>query len=109
MLAGAERIRVNAQLIDAASGVHLWAERFDKPRADIFDMQDEITPRLARSIGIELVAAEGRRAELERPANMDAFDLTLRGRAILNRPPSVENAQAARAVRGGPSARRPRC
>jgi TolB-like protein/class 3 adenylate cyclase len=98
VLAGAERIRVNAQLIDAASGEHLWAERFDKPRADIFDMQDEITPRLARSIGIELVAAEGRRAERERPVNMDAVDLTLRGRAILNRPPSVENAQAARAL-----------
>ena len=98
VLAGAERIRVNVQLIDATSGVHLWAERFDKPRADIFDMQDEMTPRLARSIGIELVAAEGRRAERERPVNMDAVDLTLRGRAILNRPPSVENAQAARAL-----------
>ena len=60
---GGDRIRVNAQLIDTETGAHLWAERFDKPRADIFDMQDEITTRLARIVGIELVAAEGRRAE----------------------------------------------
>jgi class 3 adenylate cyclase/TolB-like protein len=98
VLTGADRIRVNAQLIDAGSGAHLWAERFDKPRADVFDMQDEITVRLARSIGIELVAAEGRRAERERPHNMDAVDLTMRGRAILNLPPSVENARTARAL-----------
>ena len=76
---GADRIRVNAQLIDTETGAHLWAERFDKPRADIFDMQDEITTRLARTVGIELVAAEGRRAERERPNNMDAVDLAMRG------------------------------
>jgi TolB-like protein len=98
VLTGADRIRVNAQLIDAGSGAHLWAERFDKPRANIFDMQDEITTRLARSIGIELVTAEGRRAERERPDNMDTVDLTMRGRAILNRPPSVEDARRARAL-----------
>jgi TolB-like protein len=40
-----DRLRVNAQLIDAESGAYLWAERFDKPRADLFDMQDEITAR----------------------------------------------------------------
>ena len=85
----ADRIRVNAQLIDTATGAHLWAERFDKPRADIFDMQDEITTRLARTVGIELVAAEGRRAERERPNNMDAIDLAMRGWAILNQPLSL--------------------
>ncbi|MGY4427919.1 TolB-like protein/tetratricopeptide (TPR) repeat protein [Bradyrhizobium sp. F1.13.1] len=92
---GGERIRVNAQLIDAATGAHLWAERFDKPRADIFDMQDEITTRLARTVGIELVAAEGRRAERERPNNMDAQDLTMRGWAILNQPLSLRRDRAA--------------
>jgi TolB-like protein/tetratricopeptide (TPR) repeat protein len=92
---GGERIRVNAQLIDAATGAHLWAERFDKPRADIFDMQDEITTRLARTVGIELVAAEGRRAERERPNNMDALDLTTRGWAILNQPLSLRRDRAA--------------
>jgi TolB-like protein/tetratricopeptide (TPR) repeat protein len=92
---GGDRIRVNAQLIDTETGAHLWAERFDKPRADIFDMQDEITTRLARTVGIELVAAEGRRAERERPNNMDAVDLAMRGWAILNQPLSLRRDRAA--------------
>ena len=60
---GGNRIRVNVQLIDAESGHHLWAERFDKPLADLFDMQDEIVARLARTLNTELLAAEARRAE----------------------------------------------
>ena len=57
------RMRVNVQLIDAESGSHLWAERFDKPVADLFDMQDEIVARLAGALNAQLVAAEARRAE----------------------------------------------
>ena len=60
---GGNRMRVNVQLIDAESGNHLWAERFDKPLADLFDMQDEIVARLANALNAELVAAEARRAE----------------------------------------------
>ena len=60
---GGNRMRVNVQLIDAATGAHLWAERFDKPVADLFDMQDEIVARLASQLGTQLVAAEARRAE----------------------------------------------
>ena len=90
-----DRIRVNAQLIDATTGAHLWAGRFDKPRADMFDMQDEITTRLARIVGVELVAAESRRAERERPGNMDAVDLAMRGWAILNQPLSLRGHRAA--------------
>src|SRR5208337_3084466 len=52
------RMRVNVQLIDAGTGNHLWAERFDKPLADLFDMQDEIVARLAGALNTELVAAE---------------------------------------------------
>ena len=59
-------MRVNVQLIDAETGDHLWAERFDKPVADLFDMQDEIVARLARQLDAELIAAEARRAD-ERP------------------------------------------
>ena len=92
---GGNRIRVNAQLIDAETGAHLWAERFDKPRADLFDMQDEITTRLARTLGIELVAAESRRAERERLNNMDAVDLSMRGWAIMNQPFSIDHGQQA--------------
>ena len=92
----ANRLRVNVQLIDTETGAHLWAERFDKLRADIFDMQDEIITRLARIVGIELVAAESRRAERERPNNMDAVDLAMRGWAILNQPLSLRRDRAAR-------------
>ena len=74
-----ERMRFNAQLVDTASGGHLWAERFDKQRGDLLDMQDEVTTRLARSIHIEMVAAESRRAARERPGRFDAVDHTLLG------------------------------
>ena len=60
---GGNRMRVNVQLIDAETGNHLWAERFDKPLADLFDMQDEIVARLAGTLNAQLVAAEARRAE----------------------------------------------
>ncbi len=95
---GGSRIRVNAQLIDADTGAHLWAERFDKPRADLFDMQDEITARLARAVGVELVAAESHRAVRERPNSMDAVDLAMRGRAVLNRSLSLDRVREARSL-----------
>jgi tetratricopeptide (TPR) repeat protein len=71
------------QLVDAETGNHLWAERFDKPVADLFDMQDEIVSRLANSLNAELVAAEARRAE--RSPHPDAMDLVFRGRAWFNK------------------------
>src|SRR5436190_17759610 len=80
---GGNRLRVNVQLIDAATGNHLWAERFDKPVADLFDMQDEIVSRLANALNAELIAAEARRAELS--ANPDATDLVFQGWAQFNR------------------------
>jgi len=95
---GGNRIRVNAQLIDTETGAHIWAERFEKPRADLFDMQDEITARLARTIGVELIAAEGRRAERERPDNMDAVDLSMRGWAMMNQLFTVDRARDARGL-----------
>ena len=60
---GGNRMRVNVQLIDSESGAHLWAERFDKPVADLFDMQDEIVARLANALNTQMAAAEARRAE----------------------------------------------
>jgi TolB-like protein/class 3 adenylate cyclase/Tfp pilus assembly protein PilF len=81
------RMRVNVQLIEAETGAHLWAERFDKPFADLFEMQDEIVARLANSLGIELVKVEALRAMRERPNNPDAVDLTMRGWVVLNSNP----------------------
>jgi TolB-like protein/class 3 adenylate cyclase len=76
---GGNRMRVNVQLIEAETGSHLWAERFDKPLADLFDMQDEIVARLAGALHAQLVAAEARRAE--KVPNPDSIDLYFQGMA----------------------------
>jgi TolB-like protein/class 3 adenylate cyclase len=74
------QVRVNAQLIDAASNTHLWAERFDHDIGDLFAIQNEITGRIANTLNFELVAAE-----TARPAERsDALDYFLRGRAALD-------------------------
>ena len=93
------RVRVNAQLIDAQSGAHLWADRFEEDVADLFKLQDQVVARLANSLGIELVKAEAQRDECI--ANPDAFDLTMRGRALQMRAQeqrTKENNNAARAM-----------
>jgi TolB-like protein len=91
-----ERLRFNAQLVDAESGAHLWADRFDKRRADPLDMQDEVTTRLARTIHIEMIAAESRRAAREHPDRFDSVDHTLHGWAAWNQHLSLEAARRAR-------------
>src|SRR5262249_40350655 len=89
------RLRVNVQLIDAETSNHLWAERFDKRVADLFDMQDEIVSRLSNTLNAELIAAEARRAE--HWPHPDAMDLYFQGWAWLNRGTTPENnAQAQR-------------
>jgi TolB-like protein len=80
---GGNRLRVNVQLIDAETSNHLWAERFDKPVADLFEMQDEVVSRLANALDAELTTAEARRAELShRP---EAMDLVFQGKAWFNK------------------------
>jgi TolB-like protein len=91
---GGARIRVNVQFIDAESGAHLWAERFDKPIADLFDMQDEIVARLANALNAQLVAAEARRAE--KSPTPDSMDLYFQGLAWYNKGLSPENVVRAR-------------
>ena len=91
---GGNRMRVNVQLIDAETGNHLWAERFDKPLADLFDMQDEIVARLAGALNTELVAAEARRAE--RAANPDSTDFYFQGLAWYNKGRTPDNLAQAR-------------
>ena len=80
----ANRVRVNAQLIDAESGAHLWADRFDDDVVDLFKLQDEVVARLARTLQIELLNAEAQRSLHDRPQNPDAVDLTMRGWARFN-------------------------
>jgi TolB-like protein/DNA-binding winged helix-turn-helix (wHTH) protein len=72
-----DHLRINAQLVDAETGAHIWAERFDKPIADLFAMQDEIVTRVARQLDAALVIAEARRGADAAPG----FD-----RFLLSRP-----------------------
>jgi TolB-like protein len=88
------RLRVNVQLVDAETANHLWAERFDKPVADLFDMQDEIVPRLANTLNTQLIEAEARRAA--RSLHPDATDLTFQGLACLNKGTTPEHMTRAR-------------
>ena len=80
---GNNRLRVNVQLIDAETGNHLWAERFDKPVADFFDMQDEIVSRLANALDAQLAEVEAQRAG--RALHPDAMDLYFQGKACWNK------------------------
>ena len=92
---GGNRLRVNVQLVDAETGNHLWAERFDRPAVDLFDMQDEIVSRLANTLNAQLIAVEARRAE--RSPHPDAMDMYFQGWSWFNRGPTLEtNAQAKR-------------
>jgi TolB-like protein/class 3 adenylate cyclase len=85
-------VRVNAQLIDAATGAHLWAEQMDVDQGAVATSQDnfEIANRLARTLHVELVNVEGRRAPR---ANPDAVDLTMRGWSVLNAGPNKDEVQ----------------
>jgi adenylate cyclase len=88
------QVRVNAQLIDATTGGHLWAERFDKPLSNLFSMQDEIVASLASQLGVELITDEARRAE--RAPAPDSMDLYLQGMAWYNKgrnPADVDRAR----------------
>jgi adenylate cyclase len=84
-------VRVNAQLIDAETSAHLWAERFDHAIGDLVRLQDEITGRIAVAVGSELVIAEASRST----KHPDALDYFFRARAALLRPPSRESYQEA--------------
>jgi adenylate cyclase len=81
------RVRVTAQLIDAETDSHVWAERFDRDAGDLFTLQNEITGRIGLALGSALVIAEAARPT-EHP---DALDYILRGRAALSKPPTRDN------------------
>jgi len=73
-----KRVRVNTQLIDAETGLHVWAERFDHDTEDLFALQDEVTGQIAVALNLELIGAEAARPS-DHP---DARDYILRGRAL---------------------------
>jgi len=95
------RVRVNAQLIDAQSGAHLWADRFEEDAADLFKLQDQVVARLANALGFELIKAEvARNADAKNP---DATDFVMRGNVLMwqaIKSQSKENFDAAIAMFG---------
>jgi len=80
---GDQRLRINVQLVDAETGVHLWAERFDKSVCDLFDMQDEIVSRLANQLQTQLTEEAARQSERSEIPN--SMDLYFQGRASWNK------------------------
>jgi adenylate cyclase len=74
-----DQVRVNVQLIDAESGAHVWADRFETERRNLAEAQGEITGRLAQTLNLELVRDVGRRIEQEKMADPNARDLVMRG------------------------------
>jgi len=82
-----KQVRVNAQLIDAETDAHLWAERFDRDIGDLFALQSEITGRIAVALNFALTGAEAARPT----ANPDALDYIFRGLAVLSKPPSRDS------------------
>ena len=92
------RVRITAQLVDAASGHHLWAERYDREIEDVFAVQDEVTRKIVATLAGKLDATERRRArgESERTENLEAYDLVLRGRELWHRFTPEDNLAARR-------------
>ncbi len=75
---GGGRVRITAQLNDAATGTHIWAERYDRDLADVFAVQDEITEAIVAAIEPQIYAAENFRAKRKPPESLDAWDLVMR-------------------------------
>ena len=91
---GGNRVRVSAQLIDAETGAHLWADQFDADRADLLEMQDEIVTRLSRALQVRLVEVDAARVARTRPGDLGAEDLAMRCEAVLvNSPAGSDEAE----------------
>lgn len=79
-----DRLRITAQLVDAETGHHVWADKFDRTMEDVFEIQDEITQKIAATIQPELAHAELEKSAVKRPENLTAWDYMLRGMAHMN-------------------------
>ena len=88
------RVRISAQLVDATTGHHLWAERYDRELQDIFVLQDEITQQIVGALEVKLTAGEQERVWRRYTDNVEAYDYFLRGAEYLNRFTHETNVQA---------------
>jgi adenylate cyclase len=88
------QVRITAQLIDATTGGHLWAERFDRELTDIFAVQDEVAAKIVSALSLNLAPGDLKRIASARTDNLEAYDCYLRGRALWQRSAKEPNAQA---------------
>ena len=88
------RVRITAQLIDATTGGHLWAERFDRDLTDIFAVQDDVTQHIVGALALNLTEGDQQRLATEQTDNLEAYDCFLRGREQLWRFTREQNIQA---------------
>src|ERR1700730_17255176 len=88
------RVRITAQLIDAASGGHLWAERFDRDLTDIFATQDEVVEKIVGALAVNLTHGEARRLRRRGTASVEAYETWVRARELLTRSTREGVAQA---------------
>src|SRR5262245_2136115 len=90
------RVRITAQLVDAATGYHVWAERYDREVRDIFTLQDEVTQQIVRALAVKLTEAEKGRIGRPQTGVLEAYDLVLRGNEERHRTTREGNAEARR-------------
>jgi adenylate cyclase len=88
------RVRITAQLIDAGSGGHLWADRFDRELTDIFATQDEVVEKIVAALAVNLTQGEAQRLRRRGTASVEAYETWLRGRELLSRSTREAIAQA---------------
>src|SRR5262244_1335212 len=88
------RVRITAQLIDAGSGGHLWAERFDRDLTDIFATQDEVVEKIVRALAVKLTQGEERRLRQRGTTNLEAYETWLHARELAGRSTREAIAQA---------------
>lgn len=90
----AQRIRITGQLIDAETGKHIWAEKYDRELQDIFAVQDDITERVVAAVEPHLYAEEGFRASNKPPESIDAWGLVVQAMSLINKVERRQNAEA---------------
>jgi adenylate cyclase len=96
---GGNRLRITAQLVEAETGNHVWAKRYDRDVGDIFAVQDEITERVVAAIEPELYAAENIRSQRKPPESLDAWECVIRALSLINQGTREVNAEADRLCR----------
>jgi adenylate cyclase len=94
---GPDRVRITIQLVDAETGGQLWSERIEAPRAELADLQENVSGRIAWALELELPGVESRTARRSDGSSPDAFELGMLGWSLMNRPPARENVMTAEA------------